>query len=318
MGVNYKDITAQPEYDIQFWNAARGIKGNEDVLARGRITETGSYELPASASGKIAKAMEKESVFRNMATVIKAYNSGYRIYAKDCKELAQFIPENGEIPVYDGMKDFNVNAIGNHKLAAFVKMDEDFVRDAVFSLEQHLIGRFAKNFVKAEDNAFINGSGEDEPVGILHGSNGAGVGVATASLTYDDVIALYFSVEKEYRKNGVWMMSDSTALTLRTLKDADGNYLWNHANDTILGKRVAVSEYMPDAAEGVKPIAFGDFSYYWIIDRKPVSVRTLVEKFAALGQIGYLAFKFLDGKLIRRDAVKVIQMKEPDENVRIV
>lgn len=177
MGVNYKDITAQPEYDIQFWNAVRGIKGNEDVLARGRITETGSYELPASASGKIAKAMEKESVFRNMATVIKAYNSGYRIYAKDCKELAQFIPENGEIPVYDGMKDFNVNAIGNHKLAAFVKMDEDFVRDAAFSLEQHLIGRFAKNFGKAEDNAFINGSGEDEPVGILHGSNGAGVGV---------------------------------------------------------------------------------------------------------------------------------------------
>lgn len=129
------------------------------------------------------------------------------------------------------------------------------------------------------------------------------------------MIALYFSVEKEYRKNGVWMMSESTALTLRTLKDADGNYLWNHANDTILGKQVTISEYMPDAAEGAKPIAFGDFSYYWIIDRKPVSVRALIERFAVLGQVGYLAFKFLDGKLIRRDAVKVIRMKEPGENV---
>ena len=41
---------------------------------------------------------------------------------------------------------------------------------------------------------------------------------------------------------------------------------------------------------------------------------TLVEKFAVFGQIGYLAFKFLDGKLIRRDAVKVIQIKRPDQN----
>lgn len=52
-----------------------------------------------------------------------------------------------------------------------------------------------------------------------------------------------------------------------------------------------------------------------LIPSKPVSVRTLVEKFAALGQVGYLAFKFLDGKLIRRDAVKVIQIQQSKGNV---
>lgn len=86
--------------------------------------------------------------------------------------------------------------------------------------------------------------------------------MVTSNLTYDDVIALYFSVEKEYRRNGVWLMNDGTALALRKLKDADGNYLWNQANDTILGKQVIISEYMPDIEVGTKPIAFGDFSYY--------------------------------------------------------
>ena len=176
-------------------------------------------------------------------------------------------------------------------------------------MEQYLIGRFAKNFGKAEDNAFINGTGVDEPTGNLHESNGADVGVTTETLTYDDVISLYFSVEKKYRKNAVWMMNDSTALALRTLKDAKGNYLWNHNNDTILGKQVVISEYMPDAAEGAKPIAFGNFSYYWVVDRKPVSLRVLIELFAEVGQIGYLAYKFLEGKLIRKNAIKVIQMK---------
>lgn len=105
-------------------------------------------------------------------------------------------------------------------------------------------------------------------------------------------------------------MNDKTALALRKLKDNDGNYLWNQANDTILGKQVIISEYMPDVETGTKPIAFGDFSYYWIVGRKPVTVRTLLEKFVLYDQIGYLAFEFLDGKLVRNEAIKVIQMAD--------
>ena len=65
---------------------------------------------------------------------------------------------------------------------------------------------------------------------------------------------------------------------------------------------------MPDAEEGNKPVAFGDFSYYWIVKRTPVSVKILQELFALRHQTGYLAFEFIDGKLIRTDAVKVIEM----------
>lgn len=108
-------------------------------------------------------------------------------------------------------------------------------------------------------------------------------------------------------------MNDRTALALRKLKDADGNYLWNHANDTILGKQVIISEYMPDIKVGTKPIAFGDFAYYWIVGRKPVSVRTLLEKFVVYDQIGYLSFEFLDGKPVRKEAIKVIQMADAKE-----
>lgn len=93
-----------------------------------------------------------------------------------------------------------------------------------------------------------------------------------------------------------------------TLFHADGNYLWNSNTDSIFGKRVIISEFMPSAELGKKPIAFGDFSYYWVILKKPVSVRAIKEKFVVYDQIGYLAFEFLDGKLIRPEAIKVIQM----------
>lgn len=207
-------------------------------------------------------------------------------------------------------EDFNNLPIDSHKLAIFLKIEESFVKDASFSFEDYLLKRFAKNFGRGEDNAFINGTGVDMPTGILADKGGADIGASTSSITYEDIVKLFFSVEPEYRKNAVWLMNDETALALRTLKDEGGNYIWNHTDDTIFGKKVCISEFMPSAAIGAKSIAFGDFSYYWIVNRSPLSVRTLTEQFILSGCIGYLAFELLDGKLLRPEAIKVIQMTD--------
>ena len=199
-----------------------------------------------------------------------------------------------------------------HKLAVFVKLDDDFVHNASFDIEDYLTSRLAKNFAKAEDYGYITGTGDHMPTGILSLTDGAEAGVHADSITYDNVIRLFFALNEEYRKNAVWMMNDNTALTLRLMKDEAGNPLWNQANDTILGKRVVISNDMPDEEEGETPIVFGDFSYYWIIDRSPVSVQTLKEKFVTLDQIGYLAMEFLDGRLIRRDALQGMKINITD------
>lgn len=195
-----------------------------------------------------------------------------------------------------------------HKLAVFVKLSDEFVHDAAFSIEDYLTDRLAKNFAKAEDRGFITGTGDHMPTGILDPAGGAEIGVSANSITYDDIVRLYFSLNDEYRKNAVWLMNDDTALTLRMLKDNSGSYLWNQANDTILGKPVVISYDMPSAESGEMPIVFGDFSYYWIIDRSPVHMQALKEKFVTLDQIGYLATELLDGKLIRRDAIQGLKI----------
>ena len=108
--------------------------------------------------------------------------------------------------------------------------------------------------------------------------------------------------EKAFQ-NGIYHTGDLAR------KDENGNYLWNHNSDTILGKPVVISEFMPCAGAGKKPVAFGDFSYYWVIDRRPVTMRPIVERFAINDQIGYIAYEFLDGKLVRQQAIKVLRVK---------
>ena len=102
--------------------------------------------------------------------------------------------------------------------------------------------------------------------------------------------------------------ADEPAQALRLLKDANGTALWTPANDTILGKPVVIANDMPSVGSGNTPILFGDFSYYWIVCRSPVSVRTLKEKFVTLDQVGYLAMEFMDAKLVRREAVQALQI----------
>lgn len=105
-------------------------------------------------------------------------------------------------------------------------------------------------------------------------------------------------------------MNDTTAMALRKLKDENGKYLWDSTTDTIFGKPVLISEYMPDADAGDKPIAFGDFSYYWFVRRSPFTVNVLKEKYLLTGQYGYLTKEFIDGKLIRSEAVKVLKIAD--------
>ena len=132
-------------------------------------------------------------------------------------------------------------------------------------------------------------------------------------LKFDAIHQLYFSVKPEYRLKGYWLMNDETSLYLRNLKDDRENYLWRGAADNLLGRPVIISQFMPSVESGIKPIVFIDFSYYWIIPRDTVRIQALKEKFAAFNQVGYLAYEFLDGKLIRPEAVKAIQIVAKNE-----
>lgn len=300
--------TGHPDYETQFWNCMKGAPYTEDRLEKGRSSATGTYNLPVNTDNNYEKEIGKVSVFRKLASVFTRYNGAVDIITANSDDIAEFVPETESIDIKDVIDDFNTVRVTGNKLATLLRLPTEFVTDAAFNLEGYLTKRLARNFARAEDNGFINGTGTDEPVGILHATAGAETAATVESITYDDVISLYFSVKAEYRTNAVWLMNDKTALALRKLKDNTGNYIWNNADNTILGKPVIISEYMPDAEEGNKPVAFGDFSYYWIVKRTPVSVKLLQELFALRHQTGYLAFEFIDGKLIRTDAVKVIEM----------
>lgn len=79
--------------------------------------------------------------------------------------------------------------------------------------------------------------------------------------------------------------------------------------DTILNRPVKTSAYVPTIQPGAKVMAFGDFGYYWIADRQGRAFQRLNELYAANGQVGFRVTQRVDGKLILKEAVKILKMK---------
>ena len=310
-GGEVKEGRASAEYNSAFWKAMRN-KNHLDIQNSLRIgeKEDGGYLVPDEFEKKIIDALQDENIFRKIANVIQTSHGERKIPVVASHGTAAWVDENEEIPESD--EKFGQITLNAHKLATLIKISEELLQDSVFNLEAYIAKEFARRIGRAEEEAFLVGSGTGRPTGVL---NGEAIATANAAISADDIIDLYHSLREPYRKSAVFITNDQTVKLIRKLKDANGQYLWQPSlqagtPDSILGRPFKTSVFVPTAAAGKKVLAFGDFSYYWIADRQGRSFQRLNELFAVTGQVGFKATQRVDGKLTLQEAVKILKIKE--------
>lgn len=307
---------AADAYKDSFWKQMRNKTSVEvrNVLSVGVDTE-GGFLVPDTYEKHLVEALHDEMVIRRLAHVFTTASGSHKIPVVATHGTANWVEENGEIP--ETTETFGQKFLGAHKLTALIKVSEELLNDSAFDLEDYFRCEFARRISNAEELAFVTGDGNGKPSGLFAETDGAEVGVTTASataITADEVINLYYSLRSPYRKKAVWLLNDATINAIRLLKDKNGQYLWQPAlkegaPDTLLGHPVYTSTAVPTIAASAKVMAFGDLSYYWIGDREGISFRRLNELYATKGQVGFLATKRVDAKLVLSEAVKLLQMK---------
>ena len=308
---------ATDEYRANFWNLMRTkapMPQVVDALRIGADTE-GGYLVPDEYEHTLVEALQEENIFRSLAHIIRTASGERKIPVVSSKGTASWIEEGGAFPESDDA--FGQVTIGAYKLGTTIKISEELLNDSVFDLESYIAREFARRIGAKEEEAFFSGDGAGKPLGVLADKGGAEVGVTAASataITADELLDLYYSLFSPYRKKAVWVVNDSTIKAIRKLKDNNGQYLWQpgliaNAPDTILGRPVRTSAFMPSIAAGAKSIIFGDFNYYWIADRQGRTFKRLNELYATTGQVGFLASQRVDGKLILPEALKVLKQK---------
>lgn len=305
---------ASDEYKKALLQAMRtNFRQISNVLQEG-IDPQGGYLVPDEYDKRLIDILTEENVMRTLGTNITT-SGEHKINIAATKPAAAWIEEGGTLTFGDAT--FDQIILDAHKLHVAIKVTEELLYDNAFNLENYILTQFGKALSNAEEDAFINGTGVCQPLGILAETGGAQVGVTTASstkVTADEIINLVYSLKRPYRKNAVFLANDVCVAELRKLKDNNGQYLWQPSlqagePDRVLGYKVYTSPYFPVPTAGGTAVAFGDFSYYNIGDRGTRSFAELKELFAGNGMIGFVAKERVDGKLVLSEAVKLLQMK---------
>lgn len=294
---------ASDEYRKGMLTALRtNFKQISNALQEG-VDADGGYLVPEEYDSRLIDVLTEENIMRKLAHKITT-SGEHKINIAATKPAAAWIEEGGALSFGDAT--FDQILLDAHKLHVAIKVTEELLYDNAFGLENYIIDQFGKALANAEEDAFLNGTGVGQPLGLFAETGGGTAAISTAALTADDVIKLVYALKRPYRKSAKFIMNDQTIAAIRQLKDNNGAYMWQPSlvagePDKFLGYEVYTSPFCP-----TDKVSFGDYSYYNIGDRGTRSFKQLNELFAGNGMIGYVAKERVDGKLILPEAVQIL------------
>jgi HK97 family phage major capsid protein len=200
------------------------------------------------------------------------------------------------------------------------------LEDAVVDLDQWISGEVEAAFAEQEGAAFVGGDGVNKPKGFLDHVKVAESGWTWGKIGYvatgkadslpdtnpsDVLIDSIYALKAGYRQNANWVMNRKTQASIRKLKDADGNYLWQPPaapgqRAMLMGFPLVEAEDMPDGGADATPIAFGDFGRgYLVVDR--TGVRVLRDPYSAKPYVLFYTTKRVGGGVQDFDAIKLLK-----------
>jgi HK97 family phage major capsid protein len=213
-------------------------------------------------------------------------------------------------------------ALDAYKYGSLVSVANELLQDAAVDLAGFLGRDMGRALGRIIDADLVVGTGTNEPNGIMTaGSARVKTGGSLLTPSYDVLVNAVYSIADEYRQGGSagWLMADSSAGTIRKLRDGAGgtigavlwepsltNGLVNGTPDRLLGYPVFTDPNVAAAGSNARTLAFGDMSAYYV---RQVGNPT-IEADASFGfdkdLTTFRAKWRVDGDLIDVDAVTVV------------
>ncbi|MEX0445515.1 phage major capsid protein [Xenorhabdus sp. SGI246] len=308
-------------------------KGKEDGLAeleqKAMQTTTdpdGGHAVPEELDRNIINALKDQVVMRQECAVIALGSPDYK------KLVNRGGTTSGWVGETDKREETATSQLGViepvwGEIYGNPAATQRMLDDAFFDVEAFISSELTQEFAEKEEAAFTHGDGTKKPKGLLaFGSDDKAdkdrewgtlqhlLLKKTAEVTADDILQLIYTLRKPYRTGAKFMMNNNLLFKVRTLKDSQGNYLWQPGlqlgqPSALLGYGIAENEQFADLGAGAIPVAFGNFKRcYTILDR--LGVRMLRDPYTRKPFVQFYTTKRVGSMLVDSNAVKLLKMAE--------
>jgi HK97 family phage major capsid protein len=169
------------------------------------------------------------------------------------------------------------------KLTAYTSAANELLADSAISLEALLMRLFPAALAYFEDDAFVNGIGAGQPVGIINADALVTVaketGQAATTIVAENIDKMYSRMLPSSRANAIWLAHPDTLPQIVSLSRSVGtggsavmmNNMAGAAPASIYGRPLIISEKCQTLGTA-GDIFFVDLSYYVIGDRQSISM----------------------------------------------
>lgn len=306
----------------------RGLDSGVELKSiAGTSGAEGGFAVPREIDEQIGAVLRTISPLRAIANVVTTTSAGYRKLVALGGTPSGWVSEGAARPE-TATPSFAEIAPPTGDLYANPAASQAMLDDAGFDLELWLADEIAREFARAEGQAFISGTGVNQPKGFLtyaataeadavrafgtlqYVASGAAGNFAAANPA-DRLIDLVHALKPAYRQGAAFVMASDTLARVRKLKTSDGAFLWQPGLTagqpaSLLGFPVIEAEDMPAVAADSLSIAFGNFrAGYVIADRGGTGI--LRDPYSHKPFVHFYASKRVGGAVVNSEAIKLMK-----------
>ena len=302
--------------DIEYKSAFNSYirKGNQTELIEKSFNsgaEDGGVLLVPALYNNIISEVYARSPMRQLASLETISTNALDIVIEDGSFASGWV---GDVEARDETSSpkLKQRRIFVHELYAQPKASQALLDDSAIRIENWLIERLRDSFVKAENEAFINGDGKKRPKGILSPDHDKIEKFDMGNILNTEKLLDFINLlDEQYLANATIIMNRATLCEIQKLKDNNGRFIWQQSlsdsfKQTIFGVPVICCSEMKPIKKGEVAIAIADFkSAYKIVDRSGISI--MRDPYTEKPFVKFYAVKRVGGDVVNQRAIKLAQ-----------
>ena len=317
-----KKIPASSKAQADFEKESRAFAS---YIRKGKIVETrvavnmttgdNGAIIPATIAAKIIETVENICPIFNMTTKYNVKGTlTFPVYDESGDKVqCAYATEFNALDSHTGK--LTSVALGGYLVGALTKISKSLINNAQFDVVSYVISKVSLAIARFLEKEALLGAGGSACEGVLVGASQIVKTASATAIVADELIDLQMAVPQQYQEGACWIMSLNTLKAIRKLKDGDGDYLLNKDltmgfGYALLGKHVYISDNMPEIGATNKVVVYGDMSGLYSNLRPSIEMQMLMEKYADEHAIGVVTWFEVDTKVIEKQKVAVLAMKE--------
>jgi HK97 family phage major capsid protein len=282
----------------------------------------GGYLVMPEFGGIVTTKIYETSPIRQLASSLTIGTDSYEVVLDNDEAAASWVGET-QTRNTTSTPTLGKLSIPVNELQAMPYASQKMLDDGIIDIESWLADKVAQYFARKEATAFVAGTGNNQPRGLLSYAGGTDITqqqveqVVTGSastFTYAGLVNLQAALKEEYQAGAVFLIKRSSIANLLTIVDGNARPIFNLTFDKntgvqsgIMGQSLYFANDVPAVASNALAMIYGDIKRaYLILDR--IGIRVLRDPFTSKPNVQFYTTKRVGGAVVNFEAFKIAKI----------